>query len=193
MKARAFFLAWVAILSAVAGVVLGIVFSFSLEAVSIRDDVRPGEPDIYGFTVPGDAFGAAVQVTMTWKQRRDSGFLVMACGALPLEYSSVSTEDRLVRLDVGVPTGLDCALAVASGAGKITYTLVVSIAGSGPVPKTAPDSQLEARVREIVEEMSLLVDSVPFQDTVCENGGVSPSVAPVQVTAHPLSVETVNG
>lgn len=124
--------------------VLALLLSSVSYAASARGNVNGSVTKAYGFTMPSTG---TVELTLTWNQNHDDLFIVMACGtgSNMLEYSSVATEARAVRLDAGVLSGLTCAFGVASFQKSGAFTVVVSrsVAGPGIRPLSQGSAPLE--------------------------------------------------
>lgn len=116
--------------------VLSLVFLLGLvapaaHATSARGTVNANNSRVYGFTMPSDG---GVEITLTWNQNHEDLFLLMSCtdGFDTLDFSSIATEGRVARLDVGVIGGLDCAVGVFSFQRPGTFTMAVSVSARGP-------------------------------------------------------------
>ncbi|HEX9731235.1 MAG TPA: hypothetical protein VGG06_04520 [Thermoanaerobaculia bacterium] len=145
--------------------VLALLLSSASYAASVRGTANGNATRTYGFTMPATG---TVQLTLTWNQPHDDLFIVMACGdgANTLEYSSVATEARAVRLDAGVLGGLDCAFGVASFQRVGTFTVVVSRSVSGPglVPLSQGPAQVD--LVELDEEEAAALGVTALEDKV---------------------------
>ena len=119
-------------------------------ATSARATVNGNVSKFFGFTMPADG---GAEITLTWNQNHADLFVIMACGAGAdaLEYSSIATENRAVRLDAGLIGGLDCAIGIASFQRPGTYTMILSTTERGPGLRALSSGASELQLVEVTE------------------------------------------
>lgn len=100
---------------------LAVVLSGTAGAQTLTGTLISGSSQLFEFTMPESG---QARFTVTWEDAPDIVGLIVGCedgeGGVMVFGTSISDQDRIVSLDVGILSGADCAAVVQIISGAVT-------------------------------------------------------------------------